>query len=121
MYLLKVLGLLAVSAGVVLSTHRRLFRRRYERPWRVAFLALSVVGMGVGIWFLSIRRMPSPTEQTWGFPFCVAGGAFFGGAWHNGGVGRFLYLALLTDFACAVALCIAPLALASLTVRRGPV
>ena len=121
MYLLKIVGLLAVSAGILLGTQRRLFRRRYERAWRVAFLALSVVGLGVGIWFLSIRRMPSLTEQIWGFPFTIAGGEFFEGAWHNGGVGHFLYLALITDVACAVALCIAPLAVASLTVRRGPV
>src|SRR5436853_7843006 len=91
MYLLKIAGVLAVSAGILLRTHGWLLRRRYERAWRVACLAVSVVGIGVGIWFLSIRRMPSPTEQVWGFPFTIAGGEFFDGAWHNGGVGHFLY------------------------------
>jgi hypothetical protein len=120
MYLLKIVGVMAVSAGILLGTHRRLFHRRYARAWRVAFLALAVVGLGVGIWFLSIRRTPSSTEQAWGFPFTIAGGEFFDGAWHNGGVGRFLGLALLADVASAVALCTVPVALASLMFRRGP-
>jgi hypothetical protein len=121
MYLLKIVGLLAASVGIVLSTYRRLFHRRFEWAWRVAFVALSVVGLGVGIWFLSIRRMPSPTEPIWGLPFTIAGGEFFDGAWHNGGVGRFLYLALFADVTCALALCTMPLGLVSLMVRRGPV
>lgn len=119
MYLLKILGLLAVSAWVILSTHRRLTQGRFARAWRVWFLLLACVGLGLGIWFLCIRRMASPTERAWGVPFVIAGGLFSDGRWHDGGVGRFLYFALLADVCCAVALCLLPLAIASRIVHNS--
>ncbi len=113
MYLLKIIGLLGISSWVVFGTYRRLTHGHFGSNWRLSFFILAGLGVGLGIWFIGIRRLPSATEQVWGFPFTIAGGEFFDGRWHNGGVGRHLYFAFLSNILFAVALCILPVALAS--------
>ncbi len=118
MYLIKIIGLLGISFWVVFGTYRRLVHGGFGPSWRVWFFILAALGVGLGIWFLGIRRSPGSTEQVWGFPFTIAGGEFFDGRWHNGGVGRHLYFALLTNMLFAIALCILPIALVSWMARN---
>jgi hypothetical protein len=117
MYLLKILALLGVSAALIFGTYRRLACDDFSRAWRLWFLLLACAGVALGVCFLGVLRMFPPNGRGWGVPFLIAGGDFFEGRWHDGGVGRFLPLALLADIGCGVALCLLPLAAAALFFR----
>ena len=113
MLLFKMLLVLAVSGWMLVSTHRRISLPEFGRAWRVCLILFSLIGIGVGICFLNVRYLVSPTARAYGVPFVIAGGDFINGRWVDGGVGRFLYLAALTDIASGVALCVLPLAVIS--------
>ncbi len=118
MYLLEILGLLGASVMLVTGTHRLLVRGNFWRLWHKWFVVCICAGVGVGIVFLGIRRTYSPTARGWGVPFVIAGGEYFEGRWHDGGVSRYLYLALLADIGCGISLCLLPLLIAALRPGR---
>jgi hypothetical protein len=118
LYVLEMLAVLGANAWVIVATHRRLARAPFGPGWRACFFALACAGLGLGLWFLSVRYLVSPTSRVYGVPFCVAGGDFLQGRWSDGGVGRFLPLAFLADVSCGLSVCLLPLALASSMRRR---
>ena len=118
MYLLKILALLGICAMLVGGTYCRLARGGFSRVWHVWFFVFSCAGVALGIYLLEVLRMFPPNGRGWGVPFVIAGGDFFDGRWHDGGVGRFLPLALLADLGCGVALSLLPLTAASVLFRR---
>jgi hypothetical protein len=117
-YLLKILAILGVNTWLITGTYRRLTRGQFGRAWHICFFVLSCAGLGLGIWFLSIRQLVSPTSRVYGIPFCIAGGDFLEGRWMDGGVGRFLFFAVLADIGCGLSLCLLPLAVGSFIHRR---
>jgi hypothetical protein len=117
MYLLKILAVVGVNAWIIVGTHRRLSRGRFARAWHISHFVLVCAGIALGVYLLSVRYLISPTARVYGVPFCVAGGDFMQGRWSDGGVGRFLLLAVLADVSCGVSACVLPLALGSFIFR----
>lgn len=110
MLLARELFCLLLSGWLVASTYRRLVRRQFGRAWRVWFFVLIIVGIGLAFRLMSIRYLESPTSRAYGVPFAIAGGDFFDGRWHDGGVGRYMPFPFLADLAVGVAVCLVPLA-----------
>jgi hypothetical protein len=113
MYLLSMLAVLTLNGVVIAATFRRLSAPEFGRAWRMVLLALTCCGFVLGAYLLNIRYLVSPTSRVYGFPFCIAGGDLLGGRWLDGGVGRFLPLAVLANLASGIAACLLPVLLAS--------
>ena len=118
MLLLKMLSAVAVSGWIITTTGQRLWRSEFSKSWRIWFALSSSVGVFIGILFLNVHYLVTPTSQAFGFPFVIAGGDFIDGRWLNGGVGHFLLLAFLSDIALGIALGLVPLSFVSVIYQR---
>lgn len=105
-----------VSGCLFVVTEQRVSRVPCNRGWQIVFWALAVFGVGLGIWFASIRYFKTPTLRLYGFPFAVAGAEFVNGRWLNGLVGH--PLAFVADVGAALAICLLPLLAATLLNRN---
>src|SRR5579871_1661718 len=116
MQLMWMLLTCAVSIVVFMSTESLVSRDQFTRSWRIGFWMLSIVGLGLGIWLVSLRYLKTPTLRLYGFPFPIAGGELMNGKWLDGLVGN--PLAFFADVGGAVASCLLPLLLAAVMARR---
>ncbi len=67
MDLLKLLAVCLLSLWVIISTHHRIQRADLKRSWRRWFWSLVVVGVGLGVWLLSVRYLVTSTFRLYGF------------------------------------------------------